>query len=94
MKITLQVQHLKDKSKKMKRVLMTTIKTDTPGMENINSVGEIPDGSPLAKEIDYIVTETLKMHKEKIKQDNKKKLNKKKSVKSKILEKIGKKKKK
>lgn len=52
---------------------MTTIKTDTPGMENINSVGEIPNDSPLAKEVDYIVTETLKMHKAKIKDDNKKK---------------------
>ena len=84
MRIALSIDHYEDKTKKTKRVMMVGVTTDIPGMEKIQTVGELPKNSPLAKEIDIIVTEMLKLKKDAIGKENKKKLTTKKKTNEKI----------
>lgn len=78
MKIIMQTEILKDKTKKIKRALWFTVLTDIPGLEKVSSVAELPDDSTLAKEMDWIVTEILAQKKKSIAAKNKKLIAKKK----------------
>lgn len=72
MKIIMQTEILKDKTKKVKRALWVTVMTDIPGLEKVSSVAELPDDSTLAKEMDWIVTEILAQKKKSLVVKNKK----------------------
>ena len=84
MRIAINIDHYKDKTKESKRVMMIMVTTDIPGMEKIQTVAELPDGSPLATEVNMIVTEMLKLKKDAIGKENKKKLKTKKKTNEKI----------
>ncbi len=70
----MQIEMGKDKTKKMKRVLRYTAFTEIPGLERVDSIGEIPEDSPLAKEIDMITDAVFTEKKKAIAASNKKKL--------------------
>lgn len=74
--------HQKDKkTKKLKRYMFFTVMTDIPGLERIDAASEVPDDSPLGKEVDLIVTHLVDLKKKEIRKNNKKKLNDKKNKK-------------
>jgi len=75
--INLHVEHLKDKSKKLKRVGSLTIRTDTPGLESTHVVFEIPEKSILAKELNLLMESALLEKKKYITKENKKRVAKK-----------------
>lgn len=82
MKININMMLQKDKkTKKLKRYMFFTVFSDIPGLERIDSAAEVPDDSVLAKEVDMIVTELVKMKRKEIRSKLKKKLAKKKEAK-------------
>jgi hypothetical protein len=67
MKVILQIEHGKDATGENKRAMWIDIITDIVGMERITSVAELPEDSPLGKEVDFIVTEMLALKKKELK---------------------------
>lgn len=69
----LHVEHMKDATKKTKRAVIYTLRTDIPGMERMTAVGELPKRSVLGKEVDKLITQLLEAKKAEIKANNKQK---------------------
>jgi hypothetical protein len=76
--INIRILHQKDKTKILKRVMWVTADTGTIGLDKITTVAELPNESILAKEIDWICDEMVKLKKKDIGEENKKKVVKKK----------------
>jgi len=74
MRISIIIDHFKDATKKIKRTMIVTLYTDIPGMEKVKAVAELPKNTPMAKEVDFIVTDMLTRKKAAITKENKKKL--------------------
>lgn len=72
MDITLRFTDNKDKTNKMKRVMMVVYKSKEKGYESIIAVNELPSRSILAKEVNMIAKELVALRKQELK-DNKKK---------------------
>lgn len=70
----LRVEKARDDTGEEKRAMFVTIITDTEGLGDINAVAELPEGSPLALEIDKIMEDMLKQRQDSIKANNKKKV--------------------
>ena len=68
--IYLKVEHGKDSTGQRKRVLWTTVETEIEGMGKIVAVNELQDETPLAKEIDYIVSEMMALKTAQIREKN------------------------
>ncbi len=65
---------MKDATEELKRVMWVTVSTEIEGIGTFTSVSELANDTPLAKEVDVIVTEMMKLKKEEITKKNKKKL--------------------
>jgi len=72
--IRLKVEHAKDATGELKRVMWTTVETEIEGINTFTSVAELGNDTPLAKELDFIVTEMMALKKAEIMKKNRKKL--------------------
>jgi len=75
----LRIEELKDKTKKIKRAMMVTLDTKIEGIGVLNAIGELDKGSPLQKEVDFIIKEMIKQKQASLKKENKAKVDKKKA---------------
>lgn len=67
---------MKDARGKKVRAMMMTLVTQNEGLGDIHSVAELSKGSPLQKEIDWLIKNMVDQRKEQIKDSNKKKIDK------------------
>ena len=72
MDITLRFTDNKDKTNKMKRVMMVVYKSKEKGYESIIAVNELPSRSVLAKEVNMIAKELVALRKQELKDNQKK----------------------
>lgn len=72
MDITIRITDDKDKTKKVKRIMMVVYKSKKKGYESIVAVNELPKKSSFANEVDIIAKEMVELRKQELK-DNKKK---------------------
>lgn len=91
MLLKIRVEHMKDATKKTKRVIISTLETEIPGMERITAVAELDDKCQMGKEIDDLVERMVLLKKEEIKSKRAsyKKLDKKKNERKNTLQKDG-----
>ena len=64
--INIRILHQKDKTKKLKRVMWITADTGDIALDKITTVSELLNDSPLAKELDWITGEMVKLKKKEI----------------------------
>ena len=74
--INIRILIQKDKTGKKKRVMWVTADTGTPGLDKISTVAELPNDSILAKEVDWITGEMVKLKKKDISKNVKKRISK------------------
>lgn len=68
--VKIKVEHGKDASGEVKRVMWFTVESGVEGIGTFSSVSELANDTPFAKEIDYIVTEMMELKKAEITKKN------------------------
>lgn len=68
----LRIENMKDATGEVKRAMIMKLKTEVPGLDNIQAVAELAEGTPLAIEIDGIIADMLEQKKTSIKASNQK----------------------
>lgn len=66
------IENIPSKKNKLRRVLTMNVKTDIEAIGNVVAVAELDSASPLAKEIDGIVTEMMALKKAELVSNTKK----------------------
>jgi hypothetical protein len=74
MVIKIKIENLKDATGELKRVMWVTVETAIEGIGTFSSFADLGNDTPLAKELDGIVTDMLHLKKLEITKNNKKKL--------------------
>lgn len=75
--LVIQVLNEKDATGIEKRVIISTLKTDIPGMERITAVSELDDKCRMGKEIDDLIGRMMEAKRQEMRTNSDAKINKK-----------------